>query len=323
LVTKKIFLVGCGNIGSRHLQALAKLPYDISVNIVEPNENSRSIANARLREIPENDYSHNYFWHESINRLNDNVDLVIVATPASGRAKLMQNLVEMGNHRFLVEKMVCQSIDEYKLLMDIFKKSNMKAWVNITRRYFPSYRKFKQIFQSSDHLNLFVTAGNLGLGGNAIHFIDLFSWFCNNNSITIDNATLNDELLSSKRGSQFVEFAGTLKGSNNKSNFEISFSLDDKLPCIINIFSEHKHLVIDETKKEYFFSNETEQNHHELKFGSVSTTGKYIIEDIIENDSCFLPSIADLFSAHRELFRIFNHHIHKITNKESNICPIT
>ena len=45
---KRIILVGCGNIGSRHLQAIAKLSYDIQVDIVEPNNDAVSLAKTRL-----------------------------------------------------------------------------------------------------------------------------------------------------------------------------------------------------------------------------------------------------------------------------------
>ena len=40
---KSVLLVGCGEIGSRHLQALVKID-NIIINIVEPNSESRKIA---------------------------------------------------------------------------------------------------------------------------------------------------------------------------------------------------------------------------------------------------------------------------------------
>ena len=48
---KKITLVGCGNIGSRHLQALVKLPFETEIQIIDPNENSIKLAKSRLNEI--------------------------------------------------------------------------------------------------------------------------------------------------------------------------------------------------------------------------------------------------------------------------------
>ena len=46
-MTKKITLIGCGNVGSRHLQALAKTSFELEVNVVEPDENAKEIAENR------------------------------------------------------------------------------------------------------------------------------------------------------------------------------------------------------------------------------------------------------------------------------------
>ena len=51
---KKIILVGCGNVGSRHLQAIVKLRYPISIEIIEPNLKAQTIAKSRLNEIKYN-----------------------------------------------------------------------------------------------------------------------------------------------------------------------------------------------------------------------------------------------------------------------------
>jgi pyrroline-5-carboxylate reductase len=40
---KKIALIGCGNIGSRHLQALAKSSFNCEITIVEPNSEAKTL----------------------------------------------------------------------------------------------------------------------------------------------------------------------------------------------------------------------------------------------------------------------------------------
>ena len=64
---KRIILVGCGNIGSRHLQAIAKLPYGIKVDIVEPNDDAQNLAKSRLDEISFDKTDHKFFWYNTIN----------------------------------------------------------------------------------------------------------------------------------------------------------------------------------------------------------------------------------------------------------------
>ena len=50
----RILLVGCGNVGSRHLQALAKIPFSLKIDIIEPNSSSKKLGLSRLEEISYN-----------------------------------------------------------------------------------------------------------------------------------------------------------------------------------------------------------------------------------------------------------------------------
>jgi len=43
-VKKNIILVGCGNMGSRHLQALVKLPFPIDIHIIEKSKKSKILV---------------------------------------------------------------------------------------------------------------------------------------------------------------------------------------------------------------------------------------------------------------------------------------
>ena len=172
---KKILLVGCGNIGSRHLQGLVKLPYKIEIEIVEPNIDARNLAKKRLDEIEYEKPHFSFKWKLSINNSKNN-DLVILATPSKNRLELIKTLVKLGNRRFLIEKMVCQSKKEYESILSLINSTNSKAWVNAPRRYFVSYQKIIREFEKNSQINLNIFAGDTGLGSNAIHFLDLFLW---------------------------------------------------------------------------------------------------------------------------------------------------
>ena len=61
---KKIILIGCGNIGSRHLQAIVKTNDETSIQIVEPNVEAQKLAKSRLNEIKYNKSRKEFFWHK-------------------------------------------------------------------------------------------------------------------------------------------------------------------------------------------------------------------------------------------------------------------
>ncbi len=70
---KKIALVGCGNIGSRHLQALAKLPYKLNIEVVEIDKNSQQVAKSRLEEINYSKDNLHCTWYDNIKKLKKNL----------------------------------------------------------------------------------------------------------------------------------------------------------------------------------------------------------------------------------------------------------
>jgi hypothetical protein len=317
---KKITIIGCGNIGSRHLQAIAKLK-SVEIHIVEPNKKAKSLAKSRLKEIS-NMSDDNLFWYENILELKIQSDLTIVSTPASGRLEIINRLLNLGHSRFLIEKMVCQSSNEYKSLNEQMQLFNAKGWVNVSRRYFISYQNIKNLFQNNVPIHMSIIGGNFGLGSNALHFIDLFSWFTGDYKIKLNGDLLTDKILPNKRGDDFVEFAGMIVGnSSNNSTFVIN-SLPFDIPITINIINNEHHLIINETNNQIYDITNSVNN---LKFQTeyVSDTSEKIIHDILENDNCELPTIQNLSYIHSELFEIFNQHIYKITGIKKTLCPIT
>lgn len=321
---KTITIIGCGNIGSRHLQAIAKLPVPVCVDVVEPSESARQAANSRLAEVPPNKSDLDLSWHKSIHDLKRSGDLTIVATSSVGRSSIISQLLESGHSRFLVEKMVCQSAKEYEVLLAKIKVHGARGWVNTPRRYYKSYQEIRECLHTCSPIHMSVVAGNIGLGSNAIHFLDLFSWFCNDHKIRLKE-TLHDEIFPNKRGSDLVEFAGTIMGfSQDASTLGVSFLPSNiDIPVIVSITTKDTHLVINESKEQFlaepndYLSNLKFQNEY------VSDITTRIANDIFAKDNCLLPTLQDSYFSHCELFRIFNAHIKKLTNQEKELCPIT
>jgi len=324
---KEIVLVGAGNIGSRHLQAITQLPFDVSVNVVEPNRDAQKIANARLNEISFDKTKHHINWYKSLDKIPSNSDLVVVATNSKGRVNLINQLLELGHSRFLIEKMVCQSETEYENLLSKFRQFNSKGWVNANRRYFQSYQKIKDLFQDSKLIHLSVYLGDSGLGTASIHYLDLFSWFIDNYDIKLSGKYLLNKIFPNKRGSDYKEFAGTLIGSGqNGSVLTITTSFNPSNPhtSVVEIYGDTRHFFINETKEQLdIIHGESNDKDLKFEFQHASSTTTMAIQDIIENDYCLLPDLDQSYYAHKELFRVFNEHIYNLSKKEVKLCPIT
>ena len=319
---KKILIVGCGNIGSRHLQSLLdskNSPLDITV--VEPNE--ITLNNAKSLFLTPSDLHHNLTWVLDILDLTETYDFTIVATQATNRYHLVNQLLEKGNRRFLIEKMVCQSISEYNSLLKCFKKHQAKGWVNTNFRYFSFYQKLVEYFSKNIPLTFTIVGGDKGLGSNAIHFLDLFSWFTNSNTVILNGDNLTEKLLTNKRSLGLIEFSGIISGKTHDSSISINFSNEFKNSNIIEISNSEHHIRIDTDNSIITKIKGLDDFFEDYKFQHTSELTKKIVNDVIQTDTCNLPTLSDLYSTHSELFRIFNVHIKKLTNRESDICPIT
>jgi hypothetical protein len=316
-------LIGCGNIGSRHLQALAKLPYDINVEIVEPSKTSITLGKSRLREISSKK-SQKFHWHGSLKELKNSSNLTIIATNSKDRVNQIMELLKMGHSNFLVEKVVCQSTKEYNFLLSQFKKFKAKGWVNTNRRYFQAWKKIKESLKKSGTINFSVVAPKPELGTNLIHYVDLFSWLTNDKYVKLNGDNLIKKIYPNKRGKGFKEFAGTIKGkAKNGSVLSVTFIPSMDIPSIVTISTKNTCFIIDEVNDLGFFLSNKLESHFPYKFEHASDLTTKIVLDIIKKKTCKLPTLEYSYNSHKEVFRIFNKHIQKISNKKMKLCPIT
>ncbi|MHA1978523.1 MAG: hypothetical protein ACW98I_16585, partial [Candidatus Hodarchaeales archaeon] len=308
-----------------HVQAIIKLKdRKITLDIVEPSDFAQNLTKDRIKEIPHNEDDFSINLHQSISDLPTESDLVIISTTAAGREAILEKLLDVGHRDFIIEKVVCQSKTEYKGLITKFREKNANGWVNTARRYFSTYQALKNLFENEKNLFFSVIAGNRGLGCNAIHYIDLFSWFADSYDLKLNGDFLHDRIYENKRGKDFLEFSGSIVGSlNDGSRFSITFLPFESIPDIVSIVGENHHVLINETYEKIQLLHGTVETPLEYRNEYVSSITTNIVQDIFDTGTCKLPSLEDSSFAHYELFRIFNQHIKKITGEEPKLCPIT
>ena len=318
----KFLLIGCGNLGKRHLESLVDINISKKIDIIEPDEFSRKEANKVLKNKINTKIT-DIKWHTDFKKLNYSHDVTIIATQANNRMEIIEKTLEKGNKKLIIEKMVCQSNKEYKKILLMIEKHHSKAWVNTSRRYFKSYQEiYKKI--PKGQLSMNITSGDNGLGTNAIHFVDLFRWFTTCKKIKLNGNYIENELLKNKRGVDLVEFRGTIFGnSENNSILSIIFSKFKSQPTIINITTSKNHFIINESDKTIYEFEKNKIKNYEFEFEPTSELSKKIVIDLLKNKKCKLPSLEESYLNHSELFRIFNSKIKRITGKNNKLCPIT
>ena len=323
---KKIVIIGAGQLGSRHLQGIAQSSFDISIEVVEPFDTSRKTAEERYYQIEDRKKVSHIEFYNSIDQLSNNIDLVIVATSSDVRSKVVEELLIKKNVENLVlEKVLFQTIEEYFTIEKLLNKTNTRCWVNHPRRMFPIYNDLKLKLQKAKEVSYNFQGGDWGLGCNGLHFIDHLSYLVDSSEISINTESLNNIVYDSKRKG-FIEFNGLLTGQLGNHHFSL-YSNENFSPSVHTIVSDVLIADIDESKGEISLSQKS--NNWELETIKTkivyfqSELSNILLEDILINDNCYLPTYKEAMNLHIPYIEAFLKHMNKINGLDNKICPIT
>jgi hypothetical protein len=318
-----IAIIGVGQLGSRHLQGLAKSSKQFQISVVDPNAKSLIVAKQRFNEVSRF-AKNNVSYHQNISDLPSEIDLAIIATTANVRRKVVENLLDWCVVKFLIlEKVVFQKSEDFILIQELFFDKGVKSWVNCARRSFPLYKKIKNEL-GTDKLSIEVKGNNWGLACNGIHMIDLLAFLTEKTDIKIDTNELENIIFDSKRNG-FKELKGTLKIQTSRGdilvlndkdkyaeNFEIFISNDSMQ---FNIF-EDDGLVI-----RHITNNKTREEKISIPFQS-DLTGS-IVDQILDTGESDLTAYDECIKYHIPMLDTFNEHFTKVTRNTVETCPIT
>src|ERR1700761_5732373 len=127
----KVIVIGTGNIGKRHIQAIYKseldfkiLAYDIFESSLLSVNDFCSSNNLDLERISLID---NF---ESLLEHIDGNSIVIVATTAFGRKEILESVLAKQPAAIIVEKPVVQSDADYLQIQALAAEKNVPVYVN-------------------------------------------------------------------------------------------------------------------------------------------------------------------------------------------------
>lgn len=323
---KKIALIGAGQLGSRHLQGLAKSGIAISIEVVEPFEGSRNTAKQRFEEMPANQNVIQIVFLETISQLSSHLDLVIVATNSDVRYNVVEELLRTKSVSHLIlEKVLFQTISEYALVKELLIASNTKCWVNHPRRMFPFYQELKTILLDADAMHFSISGGNWGMGCNGLHFLDCMEYLTGKKVTHIHTQLLDAQLYETKR-SGFKEFNGLISGKIGNHTFSMSSLPEHITPLQFSITSNVASIVMDEVngwmrilKKDTQWTVETMSK--KIVYFQSEMTNR-VLEDIF-TAQCLLPTYEEAMSLHVKFLTALMNHINSFSKEHYDFCPIT
>lgn len=322
----RVVIIGAGQLGSRHLQGLAKSSVEISIEVVEPFERSREIARQRYEEIEANPKVKNIDFYESIDKLSNEIDVVIIATNADVRSRIIKELLSKKIVKNLVlEKVLFQSVEEYHEVQKLLHEHSTKCWVNHPRRMFPFYQALKNEIKDAEQVSYMVQGGAWGLGCNGLHFIDHLSFLSDNDQLKIDNDFLHPHIYEAKRA-DYVEFNGLLKGRMGNHIFAL-YSDKEYAPTTLTITTDRLNAYVDEANGYVRIARKSndwkwEESKQKIVYFQSELTN-LLIEQILTMGSCDLPTYDEAMKLHIPFIEALLTHMESVDGQLLSLCPIT
>lgn len=321
----KIALIGCGNLGSRHLQALKKTSRDIEITICEPSMISREIAQQRYDEVADNPLIQKFKLIDNYEHIEKDTDLVIVATGSAERFGIVRWVVSNVSLKYMIlEKVVFQSRIEFESFAELLEDKAIKVWVNCPRRMFSYYKGLRCELLKSGRVDMRITGSDWGMGCNSIHMLDIYQYLTDCSKYEWNNEGV-DQLLGDSKRKGYKEFYGNMTITTDKGNLSISCDKGGMNPSEIIIRYEDMLIKIDETNKKavYYDQNDTYIREENIDFLFQSSLTNIVVEDLIDTGTCDLTSYELSMKLHLVIIECFLDHMNKYFGGEYTRCPIT
>jgi|APSaa5957512535_1039671.scaffolds.fasta_scaffold26268_2 hypothetical protein len=328
LEIKNILLVGCGEIGSRHLQALAKMEIPVRIWAIDPSSISLKTAKVRFEEIPINENIQSIKFESEIPENLGNIDLCIISTTSKIRFFVFKQIIEkVFCKNIIFEKILFQIEEQYIETGRIIEEEKIKCWVNNFRREEKYWNNVKKYFVNKGNFRLYYGKSDWRLCTNAIHIMDLIEWLSNEKIVEVDGSSLDDEIYESKR-SGFIELTGKITGkTSNKGTFELHAikNIQDN-EVEFKISNQDTRLFVNEAKGEGILmrgGNNWKPEKHRFQIRFQSDRTQEIVKSILETGDCNLPTFNESANTHKPLLKSIIKHLNKISNSKYDSCPIT
>ena len=320
-----ILILGCGKIGSRHIQSLAGAKHGLTLYVSDTSSDSLDKTQIIFNKVNGKNKDTNLIIVKDIREIKANIEIVIIASNSRERSKLIKSVLDNFKPKHLIlEKILFNKIDEYEKFQKIFERINTKVWVNAYMGY--EFLFLSKYFNADKRFRMKVS-GNWGLCCNSVHFIEIFHHLCNRIPLNIKDFTFIDQYKKSKRDG-YYELYGVININSSKSH-ELSLECcPDQLESVINIelISESFHLKdiwVDEHHNCTIIEN-GEKIYSERHYNRrQSERTLELVESLLSNDCCRLPTYHQSLHHHLLILDQFKMKFQELGVCVSDGIPIT
>lgn len=178
----RVLVVGAGEIGSRHLQALVKVNEESLIFIYEPNTENLKRSLNRVEEEKARSVSRAYRVEfivlKDLSNISLKIDIAIISTNSKVRRKILDQLIGCGIaiENIILEKLLFNRAEDYREIPTSFGGINSNVYCNQWMSSSYPFMRLKQWIGDFGSIQVKVSGSRWGLESNAVHFIDYFDF---------------------------------------------------------------------------------------------------------------------------------------------------
>lgn len=295
-----IVIIGAGQLGSRHLQALALLKEKIIIYLIDPSDKSLETSKKRFDEVDLYKNKQLYLFN-SIAQLPTTVEFAIISTTSLHRLSALKDLLEHSCVKYLLlEKFLFPYVEQYEEAKQLIEKTNTITYVNCARRHWDSYQNLKEMLSNTKTIHLNVKGQNWNLASNAIHFLDLFFYLSGERNIQLNTDQL---MFTEGKHKGYVEFLGKLTGETDNGNkLELNCAAGENIEILIEVVTDIGVYRINEAEQTIIINDMV----NKFNIYNQSQITNEVFTQLKETDRCDLTSFNEAIETHLLLLNGFN-----------------
>lgn len=324
----RIVIVGCGEIGSRHLQALAQLEESASIFLIDLSPDAVVMAKNRFEDVLQNNTKGLISVSEcQFHEIGPEIDVAIIASGSRPRATLTQELLKYTLPKYIIfEKFLFAVESEYDEISELLASKNIKAWANQWMSSTYAFRRMASWLARESPVSIEISGDEWGLACNAVHFIELFDYLNDRGALTLTSCTLNDGMLPGKRAGYFEVTGEITIRSDNMAILEM-VSRHAESDGLINIILKNGRKSIRATLVRggvsCYYIDSAGSVHEDYIVPMQSTVTGKIIQHLMLSGECDLPEFNRSAYQHKLIVGCLDSHFREKCGWADVGCPIT
>ena len=325
----KIGVIGAGQLGSRHLQALAALPGQLSLYVIDPSAPNLDVAKDRLESAVAQSLRtapYECSFSAAYNALPAELDLCIVATGAAVRRQAIESLLAHCKVRFLLlEKILFPRVGDYAAVSELLSTAGCEAWVNCNMRMIPFLRDLKEMCGPGP-VHYGVAGSRIRLASNLIHHIDFTNYLTGSENFSVDLSLMDKHLGSSKREG-YADWEGTcvVKFDDGSVHTHTSYE-SGALPIMLSIYSDQLRFILRSGEQLSWISTARDGwswKQYDTVFPMQSTMTTEVATALFETGDCPLPRYELSAKMHVTMIDAYRRELQQLNLIQDDFVPFT